>query len=61
MAHGYEDYFNWWRMDTTDWTPATGGSAGLGSTVTDLAKFIRAIAREDGLLSAAARREMFAG
>jgi D-alanyl-D-alanine carboxypeptidase len=63
MAHGYENYFNWWRMDTTDWTPATGGSAGLASTVFDLATFIRAVVREDNgrLLSAAARREMFAG
>jgi D-alanyl-D-alanine carboxypeptidase len=56
-AHGYEDWFYWWWTDTTHWTPATGGSAGLAGTVSDLATFIRAAARQDGLLNDAARRE----
>ena len=61
VAHGYEDLFNWWRTDTTDWTPATGGSAGLSSTVSDLATFIRAIFRDEKFLSETARREVFEG
>jgi D-alanyl-D-alanine carboxypeptidase len=61
MARGYEDFFNWWRADTTSWTPAIGGSAGLSSTVFDLATFIRAVARDAGFLNAATRRELFGG
>jgi D-alanyl-D-alanine carboxypeptidase len=56
-ARGYEDWFHWWWTDTTHWTPATGGSAGLASTVSDLATFVRAAARRDGLLNDAARQE----
>jgi D-alanyl-D-alanine carboxypeptidase len=58
-THGYEDFFNWWRTDTTAWTPAIGGSAGLSSTVFDLGTFIRSVARDDGFLNAATRRELF--
>ncbi|MGI8604464.1 MAG: serine hydrolase domain-containing protein [Verrucomicrobiales bacterium] len=61
MTHGYENIFNWWRTDTTGWTPALGGNAGLSGTVFDLATFIRAVARDDGFLSQAARRELFNG
>jgi D-alanyl-D-alanine carboxypeptidase len=59
-AHGYERHFRWWRIDTTDWTPAAGGHAGLSSTVSDLARFVRALARSDGFLSGSARQELFA-
>jgi D-alanyl-D-alanine carboxypeptidase len=57
MAHGYENYINFWRMDTTAWTPAIGGAAGLASTLSDLAKFIRAVVRDSAFPSAAARPE----
>lgn len=57
VARGYEDWFYWWWTDTTYWTPATGGGAGLASTASDLATFVRAAARVDGLLNDAARQE----
>ena len=58
-AHGYEDYFNCWRMDATWWTPATGGHAGLSSSVADLAKYVRAIARTGDFVSEQERRQLF--
>jgi D-alanyl-D-alanine carboxypeptidase len=60
VARGYEHWFHWWWTDTTHWTPATGGGAGLASTVSDLATFVRAAARPDDLLSDAARQEALA-
>jgi D-alanyl-D-alanine carboxypeptidase len=61
LSHGYENLFNWWRTDVSDWTPATGGNAGLNSTVYDLATFMRAVARDSGFLSEATREELFNG
>jgi D-alanyl-D-alanine carboxypeptidase len=43
LAHGYERHFGFWE-DATDWTPVVGGHAGLVSTVSDLATFVRAVA-----------------
>ena len=39
-AHGYER-LPCFSLDTYDWTPITGGSMGLVSTVSDLAVFVR--------------------
>jgi D-alanyl-D-alanine carboxypeptidase len=58
-AHGYEAFFNCLVMDTTRWTPVTGGPAGLTSSVSDLSRFVRAISPAEGFVSASARRELF--
>jgi D-alanyl-D-alanine carboxypeptidase len=42
LAHGYEKLFGF-RLDAYDWTPVTGGNAGLVSTVSDLAILVRAV------------------
>ncbi|HEY3235315.1 MAG TPA: serine hydrolase domain-containing protein, partial [Polyangiaceae bacterium] len=42
LAHGYER-LAWFSLDTYDWTPITGGSMGMVSTVSDLAAFIRIV------------------
>ena len=57
VAHGYEDWFYWWWTDATHWAPATGGGAGMASTVSDLATFVRAVVHGDGLLQDATRQE----
>lgn len=50
IPRGYEDWFFWWRTDATEWTPATGGGAGLASTAHDLARFLRAVAGDSDWL-----------
>jgi D-alanyl-D-alanine carboxypeptidase len=47
-AHGYERVLGC-SLDTYDWTPIVGGSAGLVSTVSDLAVFVRNIAGTNSL------------
>jgi CubicO group peptidase (beta-lactamase class C family) len=42
LAHGYEKICGF-QSDAFDWTPVTGGNSGLVSSVSDLAKFIRAV------------------
>lgn len=56
-AHGYEWPLGF-RDDTYDWTPTTGGAAGMVSTVSDLARFVRAIAGTNNFLNEATRRIM---
>jgi CubicO group peptidase (beta-lactamase class C family) len=41
-AHGYER-LPCFSLDTYDWTPITGGSMGLVSTVSDFAVFVREV------------------
>jgi len=53
-AHGYETMLGC-RSDTYDWTPITGGNAGLVSTVSDLAIFVRAIGGTNNLLDSATK------
>jgi D-alanyl-D-alanine carboxypeptidase len=55
MAHGYEKHFGFWE-DATDWTPVVGGNAGLASTVTDLATFVRAVCGANSLLNPETRK-----
>ncbi len=54
-AHGYERAFGI-RSDTYDWTPIVGGNSGLVSTVSDLARFVRAVAGTNNLLGSATRQ-----
>ena len=54
LAHGYEHLHGF--RDTRDWTPVTGGSAGLVSTVSDLAVFIRAVVGTNSFLDEGTRR-----
>lgn len=42
LAHGYQNLLLG-REDTIDWAPVVGGGAGMVSTVSDLAVFVRAI------------------
>lgn len=53
-AHGYEKPLGFWE-DTYDWTPVIGGSAGIVSTVSDLAVFMRALVRTNDFLNQATR------
>jgi D-alanyl-D-alanine carboxypeptidase len=48
-AHGYERFCGF-PMDTYDWTPITGGNAGLVSTVPELAVAVRAVCGTNGFL-----------
>jgi D-alanyl-D-alanine carboxypeptidase len=54
-AHGYEKVFGF-KEDTWDWTPDTTGAAGLVSTVSDLAVFVRSVAGTNGFLSEKTRK-----
>jgi len=54
-VHGYERPFGFWE-DTYDWTPVTGGAAGMVSTVSDLAVFIRAMTGTNGFPNEATRK-----
>jgi CubicO group peptidase (beta-lactamase class C family) len=55
LAHGYERLFGFWE-DATAWTPVVGGNAGMVSTVSDLATFVRAVAGTNSFLEAPTRR-----
>jgi D-alanyl-D-alanine carboxypeptidase len=55
LAHGYEHLFGFWE-DATGWTPVVGGSAGIVSTVSDLATFVRAVAGTNGFLDEPTRK-----
>jgi D-alanyl-D-alanine carboxypeptidase len=58
MAHGYETIFGG-SGDTSDWTADTTGAAGLVSTVSDLAVFVRAVVNsKSGFLDDATRKLM---
>jgi len=55
LAHGYEHLFGFWE-DATGWTPVVGGDAGMVSTVSDLATFVRAIAGTNSFLDEPTRK-----
>jgi D-alanyl-D-alanine carboxypeptidase len=54
-VHGYENPFGFWE-DTYQWTPVTGGSAGMVSTMSDLAVFLRAVVGTNSFLDEATRK-----
>jgi D-alanyl-D-alanine carboxypeptidase len=55
LARGYERYFGFWE-DATGWTPVVGGNAGLVSTVSDLAAFVRGVAGTNSFLDEATHK-----
>lgn len=55
LARGYERHFGFVE-DTTQWSPVLGGSAGMVSTVEDLALFVRAVAGTNTFLDAGTRK-----
>jgi D-alanyl-D-alanine carboxypeptidase len=54
-SHGYETILGE-SQDTFDWTPDTTGAAGLVSTVSDLAVFVRAAAGNGNFLNESTRK-----
>lgn len=47
VARGYENWWGLWWTDVTDWAPMTGA---MVSTAPELARFIRAVVRNDEFL-----------
>jgi D-alanyl-D-alanine carboxypeptidase len=54
-VHAYEKALGF-TSDTYDWTPTIGGNSGLVGTVSDLAKFVRAVAGTNGLMDPAVKK-----